>query len=214
MLPSGRNFPFLEDAQKAGLEIDRHLRDLVEKKCAAAGRAQHAGKILARAGENAPFLYPNNSPSINVLRKGRAVELDQRTRAAGALLVNAVGEDLLADAAFPDDEDVRVAGRDLVHKLKELAHFRILEDRLQLSLGALDPLLQPLGFLPQLDRFLPQAAMFERLADETEQFFRHIGFADEMERADLDRGDGVVERIVGRDHDDRKRRIFLANRAQ
>ena len=46
-------FALLQHAQESGLQIDRHLRDLVEEKRAFRRRVKHAGKILARAGERA-----------------------------------------------------------------------------------------------------------------------------------------------------------------
>jgi hypothetical protein len=85
-----------------------------------------------------------------------------------SLMSGAIGEDLLADAAFAHHENVRFAGSDLLDHFKQLAHPDILEDGLQLGLGALNPFLQALGLLPQLHRLLAKAPLLERLGDEAE----------------------------------------------
>ncbi len=114
--------------------------------------------------------------------------------------MDAVGKDLLAHAALADDEDVGLARRDLLDQVKEVAHLDVLENRLELRLGPLHAFLQAFGFLAQLDRFLPETAMLQRLGHEAEQLIRHVGLADKMEGPFLDGGDGVVQRIV-RGHD-------------
>ncbi len=148
------------------------------------------------------------------MRKGGAIELDERPVGAGAQFVDAVGEDFLADAAVADDQDVGFARGDLLDQLEEFPHLRVFIDGLKLGLGALHPLFQAFGFLAELDRLLAQAFLFQRLAHEAEKLLGHVGFADEMERADLDRGDGVVERIVRGDDDDRQGGMLLADGPQ
>ena len=114
----------------------------------------------------------------------------------------------------PHDQHVGLARGDLVDQFEKLPHLRVLEDGLELRLGPLHPLFQPLGFLAQLRRFLSQAPLLQRLGHQAKQFLRHVGFADEMKRPHLDRGDRIVERIVRSDDNDRQRRMFLADGLQ
>src|SRR5213079_3622399 len=67
----------LEDAQDLGLELERHVADLVEEQRAAVGELELAFLLLGRAGERA-LLVAEQLALEQTLRDGGAVDRDVR----------------------------------------------------------------------------------------------------------------------------------------
>lgn len=93
----------LERAQQLDLQLGRHLGDLVEKQRAAARGLEHADMLGNRAGETA-FLVTEQMRFRNVVRNRAAIDGNERPAAAWAHVVQEPCDDVLARAAFADDQ--------------------------------------------------------------------------------------------------------------
>src|SRR5260370_1178298 len=119
----------LEDAQELGLEVHRHLDDLVEQERAAVGLFQEAGLVGGGAGEGA-LRVAEELRLDEIPGQRRAVDLDPRPLAARAALVQRVRDQLLAAAALADDQHVGVGLGDRRHRLHHAPHPRRLPEDL------------------------------------------------------------------------------------
>ena len=98
------HFPALERAQEAGLKIDRKLAYLVEKERPAVGALERAG--VGRDGpREGSALVAQKLALGEVGRHGAAIEDDERAARAGALLVQRVGDDVLAGSGLAEQRD-------------------------------------------------------------------------------------------------------------
>src|ERR1051326_392037 len=118
----------LEHAQELDLQLDRHLRDLVEEHRPALGQLEVALAALDGVRERA--LLMAEDLRLDQRRRDRAaVEGDERFVAPARKRVDRVRHDLLARARLADDEDVRVGVRDHLDLFEELLHPRRLADQ-------------------------------------------------------------------------------------
>ena len=92
-----------EHAQQARLQVERHVADLVEEERAAVGLLEAAAARGLRAGEGAA-LVAEQLGLEQVLRDRRGVDRDERAAGARAVLVQGVGDQLLAGARFAGDQ--------------------------------------------------------------------------------------------------------------
>src|SRR5207244_2581023 len=93
----------LEHAQDLRLRLERHVADLVEEERAAGGDLELPLARRDRPGDGA--LPVAEEPALDQLARERsAVHLDERLRAPGAVVVERVGDQLLAGAARAADE--------------------------------------------------------------------------------------------------------------
>src|SRR5262249_62026548 len=100
----------LEHAEELGLDLERHLADLVEEERAAVGELEAAGPRRHRAREGAALV----AEELALRQRGRdrrAVHLDERLPLAAAALVDGASHQLLARPALAQDEDRRVVAR-------------------------------------------------------------------------------------------------------
>ena len=97
----------LDRAEQLRLQLQRELADLVDQERAAVGALEDALAHRHRAGER-PLLVPEQLRLDQVGRDGGAVEDDEGAIATPALLVERLGELLLAGARLPfqDHRDV------------------------------------------------------------------------------------------------------------
>src|SRR5205823_3027612 len=121
--------PLLEHAQELDLQLDRHLRDLVEKDRAALGHLEVALALPDGVGERALFVTEDLRLDEE-RRNGAAVECDEWLAAPARERVDRIRHDLLARARLADDEDVRVGVRDHLDLFEELLHPRRLADQM------------------------------------------------------------------------------------
>ena len=75
-------------------------------------------------------------------------------------------------------------------------------------LGISSRFFELLRLLAKLDRLAEERLFLERFLDQAEQFFRRVRFADKMIGAAFDRLDRVVQRIVRRQNDHLRFRMF------
>src|ERR1051326_6120480 len=185
----------LEHAQELDLQLDRHLRDLVEEHRPALGQLEVALAALDGVRERA--LLMAEDLRLDQRRRDRAaVEGDERFVAPARKRVDRVRHDLLARARLADDEDVRVGVRDHLDLFEELLHPRGLADQV----AELAHLLQQPTKLEDL--LLHQLLVFDRLQDDL-QARKVDRLGDVVLGADFEGLDGRVDRGVAGKDDDR-----------
>ena len=118
-----------EDPQQPGLQLGRHVADLVEKKCAAVGLFETPGPTRLRAGES-PFLMPEQLGLQKIMRDGGHVQRDERTVGPRAVLVQGIGHQLLAGARLAIDQHRDVGAGQAPDRPKHLLHRRRRTDNL------------------------------------------------------------------------------------
>src|SRR5690606_24117787 len=100
----------LERAEHLRLRVEAHVPDLVEEERPAVGLLELPDPLLRGAGE-APLLVAEQLGLDELARDGGAVDLDDGAGAAGALVVDPAGDELLARAGLAGDEHARLGRR-------------------------------------------------------------------------------------------------------
>src|SRR5262249_6710205 len=101
---------FLEDPQELRLELERYLADFVEKERPAVRHFEPAQLLADRPGEGAPLV--TEELALEEPRRDRGtVQLDERSLASGAQVVNLTRDELFAGSGFPLDQHDRVGRR-------------------------------------------------------------------------------------------------------
>ncbi len=193
--------PILQHPQELGLEVHRHLGDLVEQHRALVGLLQEAGFVGGGAGEGALHM-PEELGLDQVLGERRAVDLHVGPARARALGVQRVGRQLLAGAALAHDEHVGVRPGHRLQKIEHPAHRRRAAQQLAET--------RLLGQAPlEIGGLRQEAPPLQCLAHQGEHLGGVERFGDEVEGALLGGlhrlGDGGVAR-----HDDHFERRILA----
>ena len=138
------DFAGLEEAQQQALHAQRHLADFVEEHRAHVRRLELAGLVAIGAGEAALDVAEQLRLEQ---RLGQAGAVDRRERHVGAraVVVNGARDDLLADAAFAADQDLRVAARHAIDLRLQRRHRLAAPDQADVLLGARAPCLRRWG---------------------------------------------------------------------
>jgi hypothetical protein len=179
-----------EDAQQARLQVERHVADLVEEERAAVGLLEAAAPRRLRAGERAA-LVAEQLGFEQVLRDRRGVDRDERPRGARAVLVQRVGDELLARARLAGDEHGDDALAEAADGAEHVLHGRRLaEDLRDLRHG-------------RLDLSLVQA-LLDGAPDQVDRLGHVEGLGQVVEGAALEGADRAVEVRVGGHDDDRQ----------
>ena len=155
-------------------------------------RALHAPD---RPGERA-LLVSEQRALDEPFRERGAIELDERTVSAVARVVNGAGEQLLARARLPFQQNGGAGRGGGGHGLKKATDLEALADD-----GALVPDLHHLA--PKRVVLAAQAHHLERLGDRELELLGTHRLGDVVHRARLDRRDGVLDRGVAGEHDQR-----------
>ncbi len=183
----------LEHAQQLGLEVGRHLANLVEQQRAPLRHLEQPFLVRLRAGEG-PLLVAEQLRLDQVLGDGGAVDLDERALGALAVVVDRVGDELLAGAVLPLDEDVGVAPRHALDQLEHLVHLLALAD----DVAELEA---PLQLLLEQQVLADQVAALDRPLEDGQQGVRLDRLLDEAVRPRLHRLDRLRHVAVPGDHD-------------
>src|SRR3989475_895322 len=184
----------LQHAQELGLEVLRHLDDLVEEQRAVVGFLEQAHLVGGGAGEGA-LRVAEQLRLDQVLGQRRAVDLDPRPFAPVAPLVQRVGDQLLARPALAHDEDVGIG---LGHRRHRLEH------ALERGRGADDLGVGHLLGQPSLEVgvFGDELAVLQHVADVTQDLVGVEGLLEDVEGAGaLGRLHRLPHRAVRRDDD-------------
>ena len=160
--------------------------------------------LRARAGEGA-LLVPEELALQEALRERRATERHEVAVLARAVVVDGLGEELLAGAALAGDEHGDVGRGDLPHDLEDARHERPGAD------DALEPeSLVELAFQVQVAP--GQALPLQGLLDDRAQLRQVHGFHQVRRRALLHGVHGRLDVGVTGDGDDLDVRVFLPGR--
>ena len=190
----------LEHAQELGLELRRHLPDLVQEQRAAVGELEQALPEAFRVGER-PALVAVQLALEQRLGDRAAIELHERSAGPGALVVQVARHELLAGAGLAVDQHRRGArlGRALEPRQRVLEPVRIADD-LQLAGRA----------LAQPAHLEAQSRMLERPVEHDAQVAQVGRLEHEVVGAELDRAHRLLHGAVPGQHDDRQRGIGVA----
>ena len=142
-----------------------------------------------------------------VLLQRRAVHLDEGARRAVRVVVNRPRDELLARARFAADEHGRIAARHLLH---DAEHVLKRAARAHDAVEVIEVLL----LVAQVLHLVLEMAELDRLFDLELHFLDLERFLNEVERADLHRFHGRVDRPEGRHEDDRGVRLDRPRRAE
>ena len=105
------DLPLLQRAQQLGLQVERHLADLVEKERALVRQLEAADLARDGAGERALFVAEElafEQPGGN----GRAIQLDEGALAARAQAMDGARQQFFAGSGLALDEHGGIGGRD------------------------------------------------------------------------------------------------------
>jgi hypothetical protein len=111
----------LEDVQQLRLQRQRQLGDLVQADRAAARALEQSELAPVRAREG-PALVAEQLRFQELGGDGRAVDLDEGTRAPGRARVDGAADEVLADPALAANEDRRVRVSDELDEAPDRAH--------------------------------------------------------------------------------------------
>ena len=103
---------FLQYPQEFGLEFQGNLAHLVQENGTPVGQFESSLALLGRAGEGPFFVAEKLAFHQRRLQRG-TVELDEAALGARTVPVHVTGDELLAGAGLPLDEDRAVGGRHL-----------------------------------------------------------------------------------------------------
>ncbi len=149
-----RDGAFLQRAQQLGLQLERHLVDLVEKDGAAVGELELADlAALARPREGAAAVAEDLGLH-QVARYRRAVERDEGAVAPRRAVVDGLGKELFSGARLAQDQHARVLLRrrprelDLAQQGRRFAD-DVVEDEDRVQAGESAHLLEELAPLAQ-----------------------------------------------------------------
>ena len=192
MPPDALELALLQRAQQLHLHLDRDLADLVEEERPAVGELE-APRLAGHGARERAALVAEELALDELLRDGRAVDLDERLVLAARVLVQRAGDELLARPALARDEH---RGRRVGHSLEDRVELRDAVRR------ADDAEARARGRGGRVGA--AQLARLQRLGDDLAHLVLVEGLGDEVERAALERLDGGVDRAVRGDEDDGK----------
>src|SRR5204863_1195424 len=105
------------------LELERHVRDLVQEQRAAARLLEVAA--AARVGAREAALLVAEELALDQRRRnGAAVDAQERPRASAAQEVDRLGRQLLAGAALPGQQHARLGGCHALDQVVDTLHGR------------------------------------------------------------------------------------------
>ena len=160
--PDPPEFLFLQDAQQLSLELERHLADFVKKEGPTFRLFEETGPVDNGPGEGA-LLVAEELALHERLGDRAAVHRHKRLVLPRAVVVDGPGDEFLASAAFPEDQDVGHAGGDLFDEPVEVAHLLALADETAEAEPLLHLLAQPLVFTLEI-------ALLQGVADQNLDF--------------------------------------------
>jgi len=119
--PDPVEFFRLQYAQQARLHVERHFDHFVEQQRSALSPLEYAGVGAHRSGE-APLLVAEEFRLDEPGRDCAAIDCNERTVAARTALVDRLGRQLLAGAAFAGQENAGLGGADALDEPKHFLH--------------------------------------------------------------------------------------------
>ncbi len=114
-------FALLQHAQQLDLHHRRQFADFIEKQGAAVGDLEEAGLLLDGAGEGA-FFVAEEFALEQVFGDGAAVDGDEGVLPPLAVVMDRLGDQFLAGAAFAGHQDVDPAAGDFLDEVVDPLH--------------------------------------------------------------------------------------------
>ena len=121
------HLPVLQRTQQLHLHREGHVVDIIEKQRATLCQLEPARLVLDGTGECAAFVAEELRLD-QAFGKERAAHGNKWLVAARTLMVQEIGDDFLAGAAFPGDDDAAVAAAHDLDEIEDRAHPRALPD--------------------------------------------------------------------------------------
>src|SRR6185312_16135189 len=181
----------LHGADDLALRLQRHVRYLVEEQSAAM-RLLESADFARRVRALGAGLAAEQLELEPLWTERRAIERDERPRRAARLAVQHARHHVLAGAGRTTHQHATAGAGDALDLLAELAH----------GMRDADQLLVTAGAQPQLLDLAPQPRRLDGALDHQQQAVGFERLLDEVVGADLDGGDGGLDRAVAADHDD------------
>ena len=148
-----RHGTILQHAQQAGLQVDRHVTDFVEKQRATIGIPNPARRSAPPRPRERTFLVPEQFRLNQRVGNGRAVHSNKRTRPPGAVLVQRTRQPFLARAGFSFDQQRNARLHDLARPVDRFAHAGVVAtDLLRCRLQRRALQCEPAGLSRRVDR--------------------------------------------------------------
>src|SRR5262249_16451265 len=123
------DLPFLEHPQQPGLKRQAGIGDLVQEQRSAAGLFDQTRAVLVRPRER-PAYEAEQLPLEQSVRKRATVDGDELLPAARTVVVDRLGDQLLAGPAFAEYQDVAVVSAHPGYRLPEPLHRRRQPDQI------------------------------------------------------------------------------------
>ncbi len=194
--PHPRKFPFLEHAEQFRLHLQWHVADLIEENGAVRGEFQFSHRGGNSSGER-PFFMPEKLRFDQPLGDRRTVNRNKGFFPLLTVVMDRLGDQLLACARLAGDQHAHPAGGHLADGFENLLHRR----------GAADKVVHPVLRADFLDHPGEVALLMHRLqrsVDHQFQLVRVDGFADVLESAELHRPNRGFHVLICGDHDHRQ----------
>ncbi|ALC15448.1 hypothetical protein DSOUD_0660 [Desulfuromonas soudanensis] len=185
----------LEDSQELGLHAEVHVADLVEEDGPAVGGLEETLFHRLGVGES-PLFVPHQLAFKKRLGDGGAVDGHEGFVGPGAFVMNGLGDQLLAGAALPLNQDgAGIAAGDLFHHGQYGVHVAVGADDVADAVLA-----RLLG--TQVLHLALELAGFESLFDDDGELVEIEGLVDVVVGPHAHRLDGGLKNAEGGHHDD------------
>ena len=169
------DLPLFDDAQQLRLRRGRQFTDLVEKQ-RTAGRGFERALAERSGARERPPLVAEQLILHEVLRDGRGIERDERSRRVRAQTVQLTGDELLPRPALAHDQDRTRDLRDAPDRVLERLHGGARAHERGLGIEA----------APQGGELPREALLLERVLDLLHDAFHRLGLVDEAPGAEPD----------------------------
>ena len=171
----------------------RHVSDFVEKERTAVRKFELSWFAAYSSGEGA-FFVAEEFAFEQIFRDGGAVDFDEGAGGAVRVLMDGVGDEILADAAFAAEENGGIRGSDALDERENGLHFFAAGDDIVVVIALAE------GFAESAVLFT-EAVGVEFLANDEDEFGKGERLQDVVARADFHGFDGGFDRAVS-GHDD------------
>ena len=188
----------LDHSEQLRLNRLGHLDELVQEHRAAVGGLEQPGFVTDRAGER-PLHVAEHLRLEQRLGKRGAVDRHERPTRAAAVLVDELGDELLARSALAGDERRGVRRRDAARQRHDVAEHRRGPEHRERVAGAVGE-----GLRPERARLAPHHDRVHRSTDENLELGRGERLGEVIPRARAQRLEARLDaRLPGHDDDDR-----------
>ena len=192
---------FLQDAQKLGLHVRANVTDLIKKAGAALSFLKQSSFIRNRSGKCSPHMAEQFAFEERLAERA-AVHGHKWAARPGTMLVNGLSNQLLAGAAFSENQHRAFSGSDSSDCLIHFHHDGgFADDR--------PWLLRVFSFFSACAFSILDCALRQRSGHSLFELLQIHGLGDKIKSSFMNRLDGGFYRAKSGHHDDGKRGMFL-----